>query len=581
LSQIIKNKSYLLSNFDSAAFIGLSIILTSNFYFQNFTNFEPIHFKIKFLELGILFIFSYIFFYLTRLIFNFLKIFKSQRIQKIQKILTHIFFAWMLVQLLQTFFYLSNVNSLSLFLSNNIDMIIKIEIVLLKKIFIFSLTYLISFILVFLCRDYLEKLLKLFISSSIIFIIIILYRETQINFSFNEKNITKDINYNYENKDYKKEINKDKKVIWIILDEFDPQIAFPKSGFFLDNIEQLKNKSYFHKNIYAPARQTNMSLPSMMTGVKISDLEIINKKFYLKNIKNELTHFNYKNTIFHRLEKIGLKSNVYSSVLDYCSTFLPGINSDRCKEKPKDQISIKKLLSRPFTENFKGVLFVFSLSKKLNFIQGSLAIKEIMFYDQYNLDQLNEIDLEVQSIKKINTKNFKPQINDLDGRNSVFFSDIKKSLNDDSNLNFFHLYVPHLPSEYSEKILGVEPKSFLSKYHLNLKLTDIMIGQLTNLLADQANNDVMLIISSDHWFRQRNSNFNIFYPSLLLIKILNDDSKVESAKENSLIHLHEIIYKYFVNNIRNHKDINNFFINKPHIKPCAAQACLHGKKINF
>ena len=112
-------------------------------------------------------------------------------------------------------------------------MIIKIEIVLLKKIFIFSLTYLISFILVFLCRDYLEKLLKLFISSSIIFIIIILYRETQINFNFNEKNITKDINYSYENKDYKKEINKDKKVIWIILDEFDPQIAFPKSGFLL------------------------------------------------------------------------------------------------------------------------------------------------------------------------------------------------------------------------------------------------------------------------------------------------------------------------------------------------------------
>ena len=70
------------------------------------------------------------------------------------------------------------------------------------------------------------------------------------------------------------------------------------------------------------------------------------------------------------------------------------------------------------------------------------------------------------------------------------------------------------------------------------------------------------------------------YPSLLVINFLKDKSKITYDKKSSGNHLSELIKKIFNEDIKSHKDIENFFDRKDYNEPCKAIECLEGQK-NF
>ena len=108
--------SFEISNLSLINIIGLSLLLTSSYYFVEFSTFISVDFATQFVELSFLFIFSVIFFLLLVIFF---KLLEKKLPLAFSSFLTYIFFTWVLVQSIQTFFYLSNYITLSYFISKS------------------------------------------------------------------------------------------------------------------------------------------------------------------------------------------------------------------------------------------------------------------------------------------------------------------------------------------------------------------------------------------------------------------------------------------------------------------------------
>ena len=73
----------------------------------------------------------------------------------------------------------------------------------------------------------------------------------------------------------------------------------------------------------------------------------------------------------------------------------------------------------------------------------------------------------------------------------------------------------------------------------------------------------MVILSSDHWFRNKDRTTSKSYPSLLLLKLIEDnenivmDNKISSASINSLIN------NYIDGDLNSNLDLANFMKNQP------------------
>ena len=55
-----------------------------------------------------------------------------------------------------------------------------------------------------------------------------------------------------------------------------------------------------------------------------------------------VSNINYENTIFGRLNKIGLSSSIFSSSLPYCSAYLSSLKYIECKGSKFNYINVLK-----------------------------------------------------------------------------------------------------------------------------------------------------------------------------------------------------------------------------------------------
>ena len=147
--------------------------------------------------------------------------------------------------------------------------------------------------------------------------------------------------------------------------------------------------------------------------------------------------------------------------------------------------------------------------------------------------------------------------------NINFFLDFEEYVNNEFNLIFFHLFIPHtetISSDYIKKKFGnIQTTNDDEEYLLNLKFTDFIIGNILEKINKSVNKDILLILSSDHWRRSKSPTKA--KPSLLLMKLKSDSSKVEMEKQNSNIHINDVILKYLEGDIDTHKEIKDVFNN--------------------
>ena len=564
----------------SANLIIYSFLLCSNFYFSAYTdNFFPININLKFIELLILFFCSLLFF--SIFFFYFQKIPPNSIIYKLTAIL---FLTWISVQALQTLFFMSNTLTLSAFISKYLFFSSDILNNVFLRVFRFFLPYLLFAIFFYYFYDHFGKIIEFIKVLSIIFFVFIIYNEVSLFKHFQTKN-QKTINL-IDNKQEKNNF----KVLWFLFDEFDPELAGQYSK-LMPNFQRIKKNSFEHKNFYSPAKKTNVSVPSQLMGIAPIGTLVKDRKYYLIDQSGVSKEFKFENTLFNSLLEKKIFSSIHSSFFPYCKIYLKKNLLQECVDPKLDDRTFIEILYRPFYENFRGPIFIFSPIGKINFALNILIKKNKKKLEASSF-KISEDELNKIFKSKLNENN----LEDVDGFNLVFFESIKKVLSDENNTSFgfFHLMLPHLPSDHAQKKLNLsfnslnkpmaqwENSDHLLSYLINLKYTDFVIkkiNQISNNYKDKKN--VIIIFSSDHWFRQKNLKDDTqSYPSLLVINFLKDKSKITYDKKSSGNHLSELIKKIFNEDIKSHKDIENFFDRKDYNEPCKAIECLEGQK-NF
>lgn len=504
-----------------------TLILIANYYFTEF------HGKLsqpsitdKIISLIILSLFSFFFLYL-------IKYFSS----RLNTFILLIILTWILVQLIKTYFQFLNLFSLTELIQN-----IKIfklswnNYEILKKIIVFVIPYICCFCLIFLSKKN-KEIIRFIKINSLIFLIFIFY--------FEILNYNKEI-LNYNKTEQQKTFNKiskikDRQVLWFILDAYDPIIASKillKKN--LKNTDGLKSKSFINSNFYTPSRYTISSVPSTMMGILIERKKIINNKLFFKELKKDnLIEFNYQNTFFNEIDNSKGTVAIYSSVLEYCTTYLGSKNFYECKD-----------IKNNSNYYFKGVFFHFFPLKK---------IKYLIFLVKKINSESNEINYENVLLNKGNLSE-KLALNDSIDGSFITFKKIDKCLKNKINLCVFHLWLPHPPAIQSEKFYNVKSKSHYQDYILNLYYTDIVIKKIIDLLKNYKNEN-MLILSSDHWYRSKDKNKKNIYPSLFLTKISNDNQKVINDNPTNSIYIGQLIKNFLEKKINYHEDVRKFFTN--------------------
>ena len=522
--------------------VGLSLILSANYYF--FTRkFFFLNLEKNIVQTLILFFFSLFFFYLISKLFKILKN-KFKKIEFLKLLLIYFFFTWLLVLSIKTIFYVSNYISLPELISKIFSLEFTSEYQFIKRIIIFLVPYITSFFFIFIYRNKLLKFLNFFVILGYILFILLCYDFAQKSF-FNQLSKPPIVSL----KDKKEKIQKNQKVIWIIFDEFDPEIAFSnfKNVTFMPIFKEFKKNSLTHLKMFPPANETLMSMPAQLVGTETVGTEIKNNNFMIRIDNNASVKFSYENTIFGRLAKEGFNSSILSSTLPYCTMLL----------------KVKKCV-QPNEELYKGIVFVFPLLSKIELFFKLLDQDKNKIHD-INLIQNTKAIQDIDAIRYV------------DGQKTISFDLLEEFINSPSNLIFIHVMLPHLPanmgfgdpSNYAEKIFNIKVGEGLPSYILNLKMTDIVLKKILNILYKINKEDKMLILSSDHGYRLKDQ---IDAQRVLFIaKILSENNKIEISEPDSAIYIQELIYKYLLKEISTYSDIKKFFEEKPFHKTYISQ----------
>ena len=539
------------NNLNFNAIISLSLLLCSNYYFFKDQWFEIDHFVLK-EDYFLLFVFLIFFFLFFKKFSNLVQ----KLNHKIYILLIYFFNTWILVQILKGFFFLSNYITLPS-LIEKIFSWIQFYNELYYRLFIFLIPYIICFLIVFL---YKKNILRFFIIVGYIFFLTVIFREFKELSQF-PNDSTPEIKFDYEIEE-KNTKDKNRKVLWILFDSFDYDFAFnknDKNSEFMKNFNDLKKNSFFHSQMFTPGKFTMTALPYKLTGIKGFGHYVKDNTFFIKSDlenKNPI-EFNFQNTIFGRLKKINFTSSIFSSVLPYC-LYIASEKYTKCKD-----YQLSNYIERKSHFFLDGVLFTFSILDKYKLFFKPMKNQKIT--EVVDTKKQIKVIKELESIKKLES------IKDIDGSQIIFFDDIINSLKENTNLTFVHTSIPHsglTQQKHAQEIFDFKTSTKMapiSLYFLNLKLTDLVLNKVMNILKNYEDQKILLILSSDHWFtlpEGRNiDNTNIF-PILFFAKILNDNTSIKASKKTNAIYIQELIYRYLTKEISNHTQIEKFFEKK-------------------
>lgn len=505
--RIVKN-DIIEKNFYICLF-SFSLIISENFFFLWHKRFL-LHPSYLFFNTFFLFLSSLILFYI---IFSIKKNFQLKN--KIDYYFTLTLFTYVIVKLIEILFFYSNIINLTtlfekffLFFLNDGFLILFLK-KLAPYILIFTLIY-------FFFSKKLHYLQRFIFSFSLIFFIIMLinifnryenYEKTNLNYSKNDNN---------------------KKVLWIVFDEFDPAVAF-KNNHNLKNFQNLKQSSFVLNNSYSPSSHTFESISSIFTSKNVKNLEFDNYKIYLKIDESKKIEFNFENTFFSDLKLEKFKFNVFSEVLPYC--FILGLENN-CE---KDKNNVKNY--------FDGVISLYTPIKYLEIIKNKL--RKFDNYDEKKISYINNKFIP-------NDKFF------ISEELGLTLDDIDNELKSDNNFSFIHLF---LPKEKQDKISTISVSKFYNmssddnfeRYNMNVNYIDLILKGITNKIKKYEHKDILLILSSDHWYRLSGNEVK---PSLFIAKIFNDEEGISSQKKVMNTFIPKLVLNFLNEKVKSHNDID-------------------------
>lgn len=257
------------------------------------------------------------------------------------------------------------------------------------------------------------------------------------------------------------------KVVFILFDEWDYRLTFANrpAGIVLNEIDKLKSESVFFTNAYPPANNTLNSIPAITSGVMVNNVTPISKyDATLNTVNGEKTTWSKLPSLFRTLKNENYSSGVLGSFVPYCNVL--GEDIDECL-----------WYAQSAQENSYGT----SLFEKL--INQNRTLIESPRFSPFGQSLYVK-----EHIKRYN---------------AIIADTMTMLSNDDHELVYLHLPIPHPPFIYNKSKGDLSlANNKDSGYVDELELVDRTIHDIRTLLNEKGMlNRVTLILTSDHWFR--------------------------------------------------------------------------------
>ncbi len=129
-------------------------------------------------------------------------------------------------------------------------------------------------------------------------------------------------------------------------------------------------------------------------------------------------------------------------------------------------------------------------------------------------------------------------------------------------LTFVHLNVPHLPASYAHPNDGLpRPLDSAEEYDRNLALADQILGRvLTQLAGVGPGESVLLIVTSDHWWRHASPR--VAQPVPLMMWIVGDNAGRVIDRPVSTIHTGELVLDFLRGRVRSQAEVERWWHDK-------------------
>jgi len=260
--------------------------------------------------------------------------------------------------------------------------------------------------------------------------------------------------------------NSTPRLLWLVFDDMDFRIAFNEQASYLKfpTFDRFRKQAIFAENAFPPSNKTALSLTSLIDG------KLISKVSAIENDKNDKLKITYQET---------------GETIDWGSQ--PNIFS--------------KARSLGFNTALIGEYLPYSrlIGKDLSYCDWS------SFYPDY----VSPIDSLSTNIGSQLTFTFAGPAKNYIQRKNAFSKVLENSLNlvtnPSYNLIMVHFPIPHDPHFYKTSWWEKSAKSYLN----SLALADQTLKQLWKAMDGQNLwNNTTVIITSDHWFRERKKYFS-------------------------------------------------------------------------
>jgi hypothetical protein len=262
--------------------------------------------------------------------------------------------------------------------------------------------------------------------------------------------------------------NRPREVVWIIFDELDYGQTLgsnqPGRKALLPHFLDLSRRGVSGSNAYSPARDTIVSLPSLLMGQFPAGYKIDRSGLSLHLRTGGSEPFDQAHTVFAQLPGGPTSGAFLGYYHPYCA-LLPDVNP--CVAIPMENVGRWFDALLPGSER---------LAAALRRLPGSAALPGEIYHTLHPMYRITQQTLQDY-----------PSFLRLDGHSLVFL----------------HVNLPHYPAEYAQRVLHVRDVASLRNGYIgNLPLVDELVGTAVQTLAEMSKTrDILLIISSDHWHR--------------------------------------------------------------------------------
>jgi len=307
-----------------------------------------------------------------------------------------------------------------------------------------------------------------------------------------------------------------RRAVWVIFDEFDYDEAFGReraTQLDMPNFNKLAHQGVYATQAISPASATLYSIPALLTGVPIAGRGIRidrNGVLSLEGLDHRLTPLNEGTSVFGVLEGRGQAASVLGFLHPYCQIFQLG----RCDQMASPEVGT---VSEALLANFPD-----SVSNRL-----------------LHLDAWSGITRDLLKL-------------------------LPAYVARDDALTFLHLNVPHLTAHYADDLAHVVPSSDpLVEYSRNLVLADQILGEIVKSVEAQTpRHELLLVVSSDHWLRNRWYQANrpeVSRPIPLIMWKVGETRGAVLSQPLSTVHTSEMILDYLQGRITDQAQIEEWW----------------------